>query len=225
MTLNEVHEAIAKIGCLSMTTLDGDAMHSRIISVCGGDEDGVYFLTMNSKPFYHQLKANPRISVSGIYPHGRKEKKNSVGQPYFAPGFTLRITGEVREVTQGSIIIKAEAGDETMQYVFEEQERYPAMRLFCLYKGKGEIFDYDFEEEHRDHKLLRSRFSFGGEIHNEAGCWITNDCVSCGECLEVCTFKAIIPGEPYSINGARCDECGSCVSVCPQESIELPLTL
>lgn len=75
MTLNEVHEAIAKIGCLSMTTLDGDAMHSRIISVCGGDEDGVYFLTMNSKPFYHQLKANPRISVSGIYPHGRKEKR------------------------------------------------------------------------------------------------------------------------------------------------------
>ncbi|WP_319541814.1 4Fe-4S binding protein [uncultured Pseudodesulfovibrio sp.] len=40
MTLNEVHEGIARIGCLSMTTLDGDTMHSRIISVCGGDECG-----------------------------------------------------------------------------------------------------------------------------------------------------------------------------------------
>nr|WP_321513567.1 4Fe-4S binding protein [uncultured Pseudodesulfovibrio sp.] len=225
MTLNEVHEAIARIGCLSMTTLDGDTMHSRIISVCGGDEDGIYFLTMDTKPFYHQLKADPRISVSGIYPHGRKEGKNAAGQPYFAPGFTLRITGEAREVSQNVMQAKADAGHDVMRYVLEDQERYPAVRLFCLYKGKGEVFDFDFEEEHRDHKLERSRFSFGGEIHNEAGCWITTDCVRCGECLEVCTFKAIVPGEPYSINGARCDECGSCVRTCPQGAIELPLTL
>ena len=71
MEMNHIHEAIKKIGCLTFTTLEGDSMHSRIISVCGGDEEG-------------------------IYPSIRKSGKNEVGQPDFAPGFTLRITGEVR---------------------------------------------------------------------------------------------------------------------------------
>ena len=56
MEMNHIHEAIEKIGCLTFTTLEGDSMHSRIISVCGGDEEGIYFLTMDVKPFYRQLK-------------------------------------------------------------------------------------------------------------------------------------------------------------------------
>jgi len=35
MEMNHIHEAIKKIGCLTFTTLEGDSMHSRIISVCG----------------------------------------------------------------------------------------------------------------------------------------------------------------------------------------------
>ncbi len=75
MTLNEVHEAITKIGCLSVTTLDNGTMHSRIISICGGDDEGIYFLTMNSKPFYRQLTANPQVAMCGIYPDGKKTGK------------------------------------------------------------------------------------------------------------------------------------------------------
>ena len=55
MTSKEIQSAIAKIGSLSITTLDGDSMHSRIISICGCDDDGIYFLTMDVKPFYRQL--------------------------------------------------------------------------------------------------------------------------------------------------------------------------
>ncbi|WP_163812028.1 4Fe-4S binding protein [Pseudodesulfovibrio sp. JC047] len=225
MTIHEVSKALATIGCVSMTTLDSNSMHSRIISVCGGDEDGIYFLTTTIKPFYRQLKADPRVSLCGIYPSGRKDGKNADGQPYFAPGFSVRISGTVREVAQGEMEQKADRGNAMMQYVLEDQARYPATRLFCIHAGKGEIFDFDFEEEFRDHKLLRTRFSFGGMTHNDAGCWITDACVRCGECLEVCTFKAIAPGEPYRIVGERCDECGSCATVCPADAIEFPLTL
>ena len=35
MILKEIDSAIAKIGSLSITTLDGSTMHSRIISICG----------------------------------------------------------------------------------------------------------------------------------------------------------------------------------------------
>ena len=66
MTLNEIHKAIEKIGSLAITTLDGETMHSRIISICGGDDEGIYFLTMDVKPFYRQLKNNPQVALCGI---------------------------------------------------------------------------------------------------------------------------------------------------------------
>ena len=80
--------------------------------------------------------------------------------------------------------------------------------------------------ENRDHKLLRIRFAFGGETFNDAGARINpDDCNACGECLESCTFKAIIPGEPYRVDGSRCDDCGSCFLVCPQDAIEFSRTI
>lgn len=226
MNMQEMHAAIAKIGCPTMTTLDGNTMHSRIISVCGGDEEGIYFLTMDVKPFYRQLKANPQVALCGIYPSGRKDGKNKDGQPYWAPGFFLRLTGEAREVPVDEVKAKAEAGSEPHQYALEDAARYPAMKLFCIFKGKGEVFDYDFELEHRDHKVLRTRFAFGGETVNEAGARIDPDkCIACGLCADACTFKAIEAGEVYRVRGERCDECGSCMQVCPEGAIKVSMTM
>jgi len=225
MNLKQIYSALAKIGSLSITTLDGNTMHSRIISICGGDDEGIYFLTMNVKPFYRQLKTNPQISMCGIYPSGRKEGKNKDGQPYWPPGFFLRITGETREVSKEEIKEKA-AGSQIHQYTLEEAERYPAMKLFCIFKGKGELFDYDFEKENRDHKLLRKRFAFGGVPVNEAGTRIDPaKCIACGQCYEACTFSAIVEGEPYEVQSERCDECGSCIVACPVEAIECSKTM
>lgn len=225
MTLREIHSVIAKIGCLTITTLDNDNMHSRIVSVCGGEE-GIYFLTMKVKPFYRQLKSNPHLSMCGIYPSGRKDGKNKDGQPYWAPGFFMRITGEAREVPTEEVKEKAKAGSEVHQYALEDAARYPAMKLFCIFKGKGEVYDYDFEMETRDHELLRKRFAFGGETVNEAGARIDPDkCTACGECYEASTFKAIEEGDAYSVRGERCDECGSCILKCPVGAIELSNTM
>ncbi len=226
MTLKEIDSLIAKVGCLSITTTDGTTMHSRIISICGCDDDGIYFLTMNVKPFYRQLKSNPQLSMCGIYPSGRKEGKNKDGQPYWPPGFFLRITGETREVTGDEIKKKAMEGSKIHPYTLEEAERYPAMKLFWVFKGKGELFDYDFELENRDHQLLRKRFAFGGETVNQAGARIDPDkCVACGECYEACTFNAIVEGETYKVDSERCDECGSCIMACPAEAIEESKTM
>ncbi len=201
-------------------------MHSRIVSICGGDDEGIYFLTMNVKPFYRQLKSNPQISMCGIYPSGRKEGRNKEGQPYWPPGFFLRITGKTREVSSNEIKEKATAGSEIHQYALEEAGRYPAMTLFCIFRGKGELFDYDFEMENRDHKLLRKRFAFGGETVNKAGARIDPDkCIACGECYERCSFTAIVKGEPYKVQSDRCDECGSCINACPVEAIECSMTM
>ncbi|SLM29661.1 4Fe-4S ferredoxin iron-sulfur binding domain protein [Desulfamplus magnetovallimortis] len=227
MSLNKkVQQALEIIGSVSITTLDKETMHSRIISICGCDEENIYFLTMVIKPFYRQLKKNPNLALCGIYPSGHKSGKNEVGQPRFEPGFALRLSGEAREIHEDEVKEKADAGSEIHNYFLEDAARYPATRFFCINKGKGEIFDYDFELEHRDYKLLRTRFAFGGETFNGAGARINPDtCIACGECFDVCTFKAIIPGEPYRVDGFRCDECGSCFQICPQEAIEVSLTI
>lgn len=227
MSFNKnIQQALKKIGSVTMTTLEKETMHSRIISICGSDDQGIYFLTMYVKPFYRQLKENPDVALCGIYPSSRKTGINAEGQPTFAPGFTLRLTGQAREISEDEVREKANAGSEIHEYFLEDAARYPAIRFFCIHKGKGEIFDFDFELENRDHKLLRTRFAFGGENFNDAGARINpDDCIACGECFETCTFKAIIPGEPYRVDGSRCDECGSCFQVCPQEAIEISRTI
>lgn len=49
---------------------------------------------------------------------------------------------------------------------------------------------------------------------------ITDACIACGTCEEVCPSDAIQEGEQiYSIDEEKCTECGSCAEVCPTEAI------
>ncbi len=105
---------------------------------------------------------------------------------------------------------------------------YPQMGNgnFVMYKGRGEIYNYDFEMKTRDHKLLRKRFAFGGATVNPAGARINPEkCISCGICKKACTFKAIVEGTPYTVNPERCDDCGSCMLACPKNAIEQSLVI
>ncbi len=220
MNIREIYALIEKIGCMTISTFDGGAIQSRIVSIADADDEGIYFLTMTVKPFYRQLKENPRISMCAIYPHGRKDGKNAVGQPYLVPGWTFRCDGEAYEVSADDVRAKAAAGSAVHQYTLEECERYPAMCLFCITKGQGEVYDYDFEMEHRDHKLLRTPFAFGGASILPLGAHIDEKlCIACGLCFEHCTFKAIISGTPHVVDVRRCDMCGTCGAVCPQGAI------
>ncbi len=47
---------------------------------------------------------------------------------------------------------------------------------------------------------------------------ITEECVSCGACVNACPENAIKAGEPHVIT-SRCNDCGKCVEVCPVEAI------
>jgi ferredoxin len=48
---------------------------------------------------------------------------------------------------------------------------------------------------------------------------ITDECISCGVCLDECPVEAISEGEDkYQIDPELCTECGSCADVCPVEA-------
>jgi len=49
---------------------------------------------------------------------------------------------------------------------------------------------------------------------------ITEECVTCGTCVDECPADAISEAEDiYVIDQNECTECGSCVEICPTEAI------
>lgn len=224
MNIEEIFEYTERIGFLVFSTIEKEQVHSRIAHFYACDKDGLYLRTMFVKPFYRQMIKTGNISVCGMYPSTRISEYDENGVPGFFPGYTLRITGDVRELSEEEVRAKAETNEQFRVALFD-MKKYPATRNLCMYRGRGEIYDFDYEMVNRNHKLYRERFSFGGEKHNPSGCVITEKCSACGECFKVCTFRAIQNGNPYEIMGERCDECGSCILVCPEGAIIKPRTI
>ena len=49
---------------------------------------------------------------------------------------------------------------------------------------------------------------------------ITEECINCGACIDVCPEEAITEGDEISvIDPEKCTDCGSCVEVCPTDAI------
>lgn len=49
---------------------------------------------------------------------------------------------------------------------------------------------------------------------------VTEQCISCGKCVEVCTLNNISLLEGKPVWGSKCTHCMACICLCPQESIE-----
>lgn len=172
---------------------------------------------MTVKPFYKQVKEAGNITVCGMYPSSQvTHDENNL--PSFVPGYSMRLTGDVRELSMEEVEEKA-AHNRDFNVAVYDIKKYPATRIFLIYRAKGECYDFDYAKEHRDHKLERERFSYGGMEVEPAGLTITEQCIGCGKCQSVCSFDAIVPGTPYRILGNRCDECGNCYVNCPVGAI------
>lgn len=214
-TIQEVYELFNKVGCCSFATLDGNGgVDSRIAHFFAYDDDGLYLRTMRVKPFYRQLKEGGMLSVSAelTAEHCTWDDDN---MPHFQPGYMVRVSGSVRELTQDEVDAKA-AENPMFNVAIYDINKYPETVVFVLERFHGEYYDYDFNMVHRDHKIERERFAFGGDTFVKPGLTIDPDrCIACGSCADACTHKAIVPGDSYSIMGNRCDECGNCFHACP----------
>lgn len=222
-TIEDVYNAFDQVGCCSFATLDGKGgVESRIAHFFAWDEEGLYLRTMTVKPFYRQLKEGGVVTACG-------ERTDAPCQwdddnlPHFQPGYMVRVTGDVRELSQAEVDAKA-AESPLFNVAVYDIKKYPETRVFVLHRGHAELYDYDFNMVHRDHKLQRARMAFGGAEVAPAGLSIDPDvCIACGSCAAACTHKAIVPatepGEAYSILGERCDECGNCYHACPAGAV------
>ncbi len=218
MTITEIYEKFHQIGSVAFSTIDNNGyVQSRIAHFFAHDSDGLYFRTMFIKPFYTQLKAQNTVSVCGMYPSTNVVYDEN-GLPYFQPGYTIRISGDCKELSLAEVQKKGET-NEDFRVALHDIDKYPATRIFVLHRAQGELYDFDFEHEHRDHKLLRESFCYGDMVPDTAGVCITDNCVACGACYKACTFNAIEKGKPYKIIENRCDECGNCYVACKFNAI------
>ena len=51
--------------------------------------------------------------------------------------------------------------------------------------------------------------------------FITEDCINCGACVDVCPVDAISEkGELHAVDQPTCTDCGACDEVCPVDAIK-----
>ncbi len=223
MKIEEIYRNFDEIGCLTFATIDGGYPETRIAHLFAWDEEGLYFRTMTVKPFYKQLKENGKLSICGMSasPH---VALGGNGLPNFDPGYTMRASGDVREISFETLEEKARKNP-IFELGVKDTLRYPDMVTFCLFRFQGEYYNYDFDCNSRDHKIVREHFNFGNFTDRFRGLKINEEkCINCGKCEEKCqsiNFKAIDKTETgYAIDVNKCDACGSCTKVCPVDAIQ-----
>jgi uncharacterized pyridoxamine 5'-phosphate oxidase family protein/Pyruvate/2-oxoacid:ferredoxin oxidoreductase delta subunit len=188
------------------SVLDGHPQ-SRIIDIMVQDDEGLIFTTGKIKPFYRQINKSNHIAITGMT----------------SDYVQIRLTGEIMELDQMTMDGVYENNLEFGK-LFPEKNDMDYFQVYRVYKGKGELFDLSGV----DVKMQRVRFAFGGENVNKAGCTITDSCITCGSCFDVCPFSAISLNDDtgvYEIDDKYCDECGACYYSCPVDAIELPAGL
>ena len=89
-----------------------------------------------------------------------------------------------------------------------------ALTVFKLCEGNGEWFDLSKKP------IERALFSFGNAQKQQEGYLITDNCISCGSCVDVCPQSCIKANKiPFEIKQEHCLHCGNCYSVCPAGAI------
>lgn len=161
LSIKDVYEKFDEIGCCSFATLDGNGgVDSRIAHFFAYDDEGLYLRTMTGKPFFRQMIEGGRLSVCGERTDAPVVWDDE-NMPHFQPGYMMRVSGSVRLLTDEELSAKA-AANPMFAVATYDINKYPETVVLVMDSAWGELYDYDFNMVHRDHKILRERFSWGG---------------------------------------------------------------
>lgn len=171
------------------------------IDIMDYDNNGLYFLTAKGKGFYDRLIKNKFISLTAI-------KGNSTME-----SVALSVRGKVKELGY-DLIDDLFAKNTYMNEIYPTEQAKKALTVFYIYDGNGEWFDLSKKP------IERESFSFGNEEYNSCCYCITESCMNCGACVEVCPQGCIdITKEPAEINQKNCLHCGNCYDICPVDAV------
>jgi len=107
--------------------------------------------------------------------------------PHFCSGYTMIISGDVRELIMDEIVEKAKT-DINYNVAVYDVMKYPSTKIFVLYRAKGECYDYKCIACGKCAKVCTFDAIVPGDKYSING----NRCDECGNCYTNCPVGAII---------------------------------
>ena len=189
------------VGVLSFATVDssGDPQ-VRNISAIHYEPDAIYFFTARGKDFCKELLDTEKVQVLGYTMY--KEM--------------IRLTGVVKPAPSSE-------QEKWKDVIFMEQPYlanvYPGDTrnigiIFCIRDMTIEYFNLGVNP------IFRENYVIGNAEIVPQGYFITEDCIGCGKCVNVCPQRAIEKGKPSVIHQEHCLHCGNCFENCPVSAIK-----
>ncbi len=194
--VNEIHTVV-------VATVDDEGLPvTAAIDMMYADDDSVYFLTAKGKNLYDRLKNRKYLALTGIK-----------GQDTMSR-VALSLRGTVREIGEEKLEILLDKNP-YMYEIYPTEESRKALSVFQIYEGVGDWFDLS------KRPIERNSFSFGNHGLEDKGYFISDICIGCGKCIEVCPQDCISSmGIPYVIEQNNCLHCGNCEGICPYDAVE-----
>lgn len=191
----EIHRTI-------VATVDDEGLPATAaIDMMDADDNSLYFLTAKGKSFYDRLKKRGFLALTAMK---GEDTMSSVA---------VSIRGRVRELGYEKIPELFEKNP-YMHQIYPTEESMKALTVFQIYEGNGEWFDLSKKPIERD------SFSFGAAEKKDDGYIITEACIGCGSCLNVCPQNCIQSDSvPHVIEQEHCLHCGNCMVICPAGAV------
>ena len=194
--VDEIHTVI-------VATVDDEGLPvTAAIDMMDCDEEGLYFLTAKGKGFYDRLVRRGFMALTALK---GEDTMSSVA---------VSVRGRVRELGPAKIPDLFEKNP-YMYRIYPTEESREALTTFQVFEGTGEWFDLSKKP------IERASFSFGGAQERHEGYFITDACIGCGSCAEVCPQDCIVTDAvPHVIQQDHCLHCGNCMAACPAGAVE-----
>ena len=186
-----------------VATVDDEGLPvTAAIDMMLSDEDGLYFLTAKGKSLYDRLTKRGFLALTALK---GEDTMHSVA---------VSVRGKVRELGP-ELLPKLFEKNPYMAEIYPTEASRAALTVFQLYEGNGEWFDLSKKP------IERASFSFGGAEAAGDGYRITDACIGCGTCAEVCPQRCIDTSvTPARIEQAHCLHCGNCLCACPVQAVQ-----
>jgi len=194
--VDEIHTVI-------VATVDSEGLPvTAAIDMMDADDSSLYFLTAKGKNLYDRLSDKKFLAFTAMKGEDTMSR------------VAVSIRGKVRELGNEKIP-KLFEKNKYMYEIYPTAESRQALTVFQIYEGNGEWFDLSKKP------IERANFVFGNTIQEISGYFITDKCIGCNKCVEVCPQNCIITDSvPYVIEQNHCLHCGNCFTVCPVGAVE-----
>lgn len=193
-------EKFQKIGVLNFATIGLDGSPQvRCISAIHYSENEMYFFTAPGKAFYDELIADNRVQI--------------LGYTKFKEMIRMSAAAKLVDETERRKFIDIIFSEQSyLSNLYSGEKRYIGV-IFVIKDAEIEYFNLGVNP------IFRESYTIGNGKINFKGFEISSNCISCGQCMNVCPQSAITEGKPFKIDQTHCLHCGACSKVCPVNAI------